>query len=208
MELPRKDQEGFYYVSYSQLALFKRNKDEYYENYILGKKFEGNEYTDFGGKVGAALELGRFNEFSKQETEILKKVTRLDEFERKTTLNYKEGFYVLGFIDTNSKDFTRIIDYKTGGLKKEDQYKSKDYTQLQIYALSLRQETGVTPEKASVEFIRRGGNAFKGEKLIVKNEDPIEIPIDVSYERLKEVYWDTLETTKQISKFYKQHKNK
>jgi hypothetical protein len=202
MNLPKKDKNGNSYLSYSQISLFKRDKDEYYQNYIIGKKFEGNEYTDFGSKVGEALEKNDFTSFSEQESNILKQVTRLDEFERRVILKY-EGFYIVGYVDTNKKDLTRIIDYKTGGLKKEWQYVKPEYTQLHIYALSIRQETGITPTKASVEFIRRTGNAYKGQKLKVANESPTTIEVDVSINKLKRVYWETLETAKQIEKFYK-----
>jgi len=204
MNLPRKDKDGISRLSYSQIGLFKRDKKEYYENYILGKKFEGNEYTDFGSKVGEALEHNDFSKFKPNEQETLKKVKRLDEFEREVRLNY-EGFYVLGFIDSNKKDFTEIIDYKTGGVKKEFQYGKDDYTQLALYALSLRQETGITPSLASVEFIRRKGNAFRGQALTVGDE-VISIPVDICLERLKTVYWDTLNVAKQIEKFYLENK--
>jgi len=70
----------------------------------------------------------------------------------------------------------------------------------------LRQETGVTPIEAKVEFIRRSGNAFRGEKLRVANENPISIEIDICYERLRQVYWDTLKTAKEIEQFYKLNK--
>ena len=202
MNLPKKDKNGLSYISYSQISTFKRSKDDYYNNYILDKKFEGNEYTDFGSKVGEALEYNNFTGFSDLEIDTLKKVKRLDLFERKTMLKY-DGFYVLGFIDTLKKDYSEIIDYKTGGKNKEHQYKEDNYTQLHLYALSLRQETGITPKEASVEFIRRGGNAFRGEKLTVANENPIKIDVDISYNRLKSVYWETLEVAKEIETFYK-----
>ena len=203
MNLPKKDKNGVGRLSYSQISLFKRSKSEYYESYIQGKPFEGNAYTDFGSKVGEALEHNDFSSFKKDEQETLKKVKRLDEFEREVRLNY-EGFYVLGFIDSNKKDFTEIIDYKTGGLKKEFQYSKPDYNQLCLYALSLRQETGITPVEASVEFIRRKGNAFRGQALTVGDE-VISIPVDISLERLKSVYWETLNVAKEIEQFYKEN---
>lgn len=205
MLLPKKDKFGSSYLSYSQINMFKRSKEEYKEVYINGKPFEGNAYTDFGSKVGEALEKNDFSLFNKKEIEVLRKVKRLDEFERKTILKY-EGFYILGFIDTNKSDYTEIIDYKTGGNNKEFQYLEDDYTQLCLYALSLRQETGVTPSDAYVNFIRRNGNAFRGEALTVSSEEPKLLEIDISEERLKHVYWDTLKTAKEISKFYIEHR--
>ena len=201
MNLPRKDDNGTSYLSYSQIALFKRSRKEYRDRYIIGEKFEGNAYTDFGSKVGEAIENNDFSKFKKKEQSVLKKVTRLDEFEREVRLEY-DGFYIKGFIDSNSSDFTHIIDYKTGGKNKEGQYKLSDYTQLPLYALSLRQETGVTPTVAEVNFIRRGGNAFRGEKLFVEAEDPLMIEVDISYNRLKSVYWGTLLAAKEIARFY------
>jgi hypothetical protein len=205
MNLPKKDKKGNSYLSYSQISLFKRDKSEYFDQYIIGKKFEGNAYTDFGSNVGEAIENNNFDKFTINESSILKKVTRLDEFERRTMLRFK-GFYVVGYIDTLKSDYSMLIDYKTGGLRKEKQYSEVDYTQLHLYALSLRQETGITPTKARVEFIRRGGNAFRGEKLVVANESPIKIDVDISYNRLKTVYWETFETAKEIEKFYKSSK--
>lgn len=202
LELPRKDKNGISYLSYSQISLFLRDKKEYKEVYINNRPFEGNEYTDFGIKVGRALEENDYSKFNNSERDILKKVKRLDVFERKTVLNY-EGFYVVGYIDSVSSDYLEIIDYKTGGKGKEEQYKKIDYIQIQLYALSLRQETGITPQKGSVEFIRRKGNLYKGEKLIVADELPISISVDLSEDKLKKVYWETMNIAKDIEKFYK-----
>lgn len=205
MKLPKKDKNGKYYLSYSQISLFKRSKEEYYDNYILNKPFKGNAYTDFGTKVGSALENNLFSMFDDKERKVLSTAKRLDVFERRTFLNY-EGFYVIGFIDSIKEDMSELLDYKTGGIKKEKEYTKESYTQLQLYALSIRQETGITPSKASVEFIRRKGNAFKGEVLKVAEEPIITIDVDISIKRLTSVYWDTLNTAKQISDFYMKNK--
>ena len=205
MNLPKKDKKGNSYLSYSQISTFKRSKEDFYNQYILQIPFEGNAYTDFGSNVGEALEKNNFSKFDKTESKVLKSVKRLDLFERKTILTY-DTFYIIGYIDTCKNDYSEIIDYKTGGIGKDKQYKSVDYTQLHLYALSLRQETGITPTKASVKFITRGGNAFKGEKLFVADVKHKNIDIDISIERLKYVYWDTLKTAKEIEKFYLKYK--
>lgn len=203
VNLPRKDEQGRSYLSYSQISLFNRDPKEYHNRYIIGQKFEGNEYTDFGSKVGEALEHNDFTEFDEGEQSILKQVTRLDEFEKRVTLEYK-GFYVMGFIDTNTSDYSCIIDYKTGGKGKEYQYAEHSYDQLTVYALALRQMHGVTPTNVQVQFIRRKGNAYRGQPLKVANELPITIPIEMSLGRLKRVYWDILRTAKNIEKLYEQ----
>ena len=80
MDLPKKDKKGNSYLSYSQIQTFKRSKDDYYEQYILKKPFEGNAYTDFGSKIGEALEKNDFTKFAKREQKVLGNITRLDEF--------------------------------------------------------------------------------------------------------------------------------
>lgn len=203
--LPRKDDQGNSYISYSQLSTFKKDIGDYYNQYVLGKRFEGNVYTEFGSKVGEALEHNDFSKFEPQEQDVLRQVIRLDEFEREVRLHY-DGFYVLGFIDTNKADLSHIIDYKTGSEGKEEQYRQDGYTQLCLYALALRQETGVTPSRAHVNFIQRNGNPGKGEPLTVAPAAPQLIPVDISEERLKRVDWETLAVAKKMSEFYQKYR--
>lgn len=205
MELPKKDKYGVNRLSYSQISLFKKDKESFYKRYVLGEKFNGNEYTDFGSRVGKALETNDFSNFDYIEQETLKKITRLDEFERPIFLRYTD-FYVVGYVDTNNYDLSEIIDYKTGGKMKEFQYMEDEYNQLQIYALGIKQETGFAPKKASVEFIRRRGNLYKGQRLMVDDEEPIKIDVDLSNNKLQSVYMDVFRTANEISEFYKLNK--
>lgn len=206
MNLPRKDENGKSYLSYSQISLFIKDKQEYYRQYVLNEKWEGNVWTDWGSKVGVSIETNCFDNFNLNEVEILKQVPRLDEFEKPVILDYG-NFFIKGFIDTNSKDYKRIIDIKTGGKDKEHQYKLNSYTQLCYYALSIRQMYGITPEVGQVCFIRRGGNPYKNQPLIVADEKPLLIDVDISMKRLKQVYWDTIKIAKEIELFYEQTKN-
>jgi hypothetical protein len=201
LNLPSKDKCGNSYLSYSQISLFLKDKDEYRKQYIIREPFVGNKYIDFGVKVGKALQENDFSKFNEKESDILKKVTRLDIFERKTILRY-DNFYVIGFIDTIDNKLTRIIDYKTGGKKKEFEYQKDNYNQLCYYALSIRQETGITPYFASVEFIRRESNLYQDQHLKVAIEEPIKIECDISEKRLKKVYWETIKIANEISEFY------
>lgn len=185
LDLPSKDKNGKPYLSYSQITLFAKNRKEYYENYILGKEWQGNAYTRFGNKVGTAIETDNYNGFTNDEKNILKQVTRLDEFERFVKLEF-DNFYVLGFVDTIKSDYTELIDYKTGGIKKEFEYQKPDYWQCLLYAMCIRQEMEIMP-KAYVEFIRREGNAYRGQKLKVANEPPIKMEMDLSPDRIKTI---------------------
>lgn len=201
LELPRKDKNGNSRLSYSQIKCFKESKQDFINRYILDEPFVSNEYIEFGSKVGEALETNNFNNFHELEEDILRKVERLDEFEKFVKLDFG-GFIMYGYIDSNTHDLSKIIDYKTGGKKKELIYSKEDYTQLCYYALALRQEYGVTPDIAQVHFIRRGGNLYRGQDLVVAQEDPIIIDVDITEERLKRVYWDAIETAKEIEDFY------
>lgn len=194
MNLPSKDKNGNSYLSYSQISLFLKDRNEYLRSYILKEPFITNKYVEFGSKVGKALETGNFDGFDETEKQALSKVTRLDLFEQKTILNF-DDFYMIGFIDTCSNDMTKIIDYKTGAESKHVQYLDSSYTQLHYYTLSIRQQTGIRVKDASVEFIQRSRD-FK------VTSRPIKLNIDISENRLKTVYYDTIKIAKEIETFY------
>jgi len=201
MELPKKDKNGNSYLSYSQISLFKRDKEQYYKTYVINEPFKSNEYIEFGNKVGIALEKNNFCDFEERESKILRKVTRLEHFEQPVFLRY-ENFYVVGYVDTCSSDYTHIIDYKTGGKNKHIQYTKEDYWQLPIYALAIRQGTGNIVSNAQIEFIERSGNLYYGEDLKVSDSQPLVIDIDVSEDRLKYIYWEIPKLASQIEEFY------
>lgn len=202
MNLPIKDKNGNSYLSYSAINSFYKDRAQFIKTYILKEPFKGNPYTDFGNKVGKALEKNDFTGFHEIEVNVLSKVERLDLFEHRININF-DSFYLVGYIDTASFDLTKIIDYKTGGNGKELQYFESDYTQMCYYALGIRQETGINVKSASVEFIRRVGSPRTG--LFVGNEPSIKIPVDVSENKLKQVYWQTIKMAKEIEVFYENY---
>ena len=200
--LPKKDENGVYYLSYSQISTWKKSKRDYMRQYFFGETFEGNAYTEFGSLVGGCLEKGDFSPFEDHEAELLKKVPRYDEFEREIKLQMK-GYYVKGYIDTNTKDFKKIADYKTGDVdKKAGEYEDDSYNQLEIYSAGLQQETGVLPEEAKVFLIDRTGNAFKGEELKLGSSF-ISIEKTIDEDRIKEVLKDIDKIAVEISNSYK-----
>jgi len=57
--LPRKDKDGNYYISYSQISKYKRSKRDYIRNYFFGEDTDTEalkKYGAFGHKVGEAYE--------------------------------------------------------------------------------------------------------------------------------------------------------
>jgi hypothetical protein len=207
MNLPKKDKHGKNRVSYSQIKTFRESKKNFVDRYILNKPFKGNAYTYFGSAIGSALENNNFGYFTESEKMVLLTARRLDLFERAIFLDFP-GFYLMGYIDTISNDFSEIIDYKTGGEGKDVKYTAKEYDQIQLYALGIRQETGITPKYGSVEFITRVGNPYKGEVLRVGDAPIKKISIDLSEKRLTEVYYNTIRIVKEIDYFYSEYLKK
>ena len=210
--LPRLDKDGNHYISYSQLNTWKRSKREYIRQYFWGEGFEGNAYTDFGTKVGEALEEGDFSGFTAKEQEFLNTIPRYGEYEREIRLEMK-GFYVKGFIDTStpptageeSKNswVSKIADYKTGDvIKKKAEYEADTYTQVDIYAAAMRQQFGLLPESACVYLVHRTGNAFQNEKLKLGDKFiKIDKPIDNA--KADKVLAEVQQIAEEISAYYK-----
>ena len=210
--LPRKDKDGNYYISYSQISKWKRSKRDYIRKYFFGEPDDNEalqKYGDFGHKVGKSYENNDFSAWEEGEAEFLKAIPHLDEFEREIKLGMT-GFYVLGYIDTNTKIddglaqsyVKELVDYKTGDIEKRtSDYDTDDYYQVDIYAAALQQEFGKYPEKGSVVIIGRSGNAFAGEELKLTKEFKI-IDRPISKERCEKVLTEVQKITEEISKYY------
>ncbi len=216
--LPRKDEDGNYYISYSQISKWKRSKRDYIRKYFFGEPDDNpalQKYGDFGHKVGEAYENNDFSKWEEHEAEYLQSLPFYDEFEREIKLEM-DGFYVLGYIDSNTKPqaapsyllssgttyIKKILDYKTGDIaKRTPEYESEEYKQLTIYAAALQQEFGILPQEAHVVLIGRGGNAFKGEELTLVKDANI-IKKDISPEVIQKTLEYVQSTAEEISRYY------
>jgi len=201
LNLPRRDKEGLPYLSYSQYTTWKKSKRDYMRQYFLGFRFKGNAYTEFGTKVGEALENNDFSEFTNKEAKFLKTVPRYDVFEYEVKLPM-DGFYILGYIDTLSQDNKKIADYKTGSVAtKEAEYASEDYHQLHIYAGGIKHDFGKLPEQADVYLIDRKGNAFMNEDLVL-GEEYKTVPKNIEQSEVDFVLAKVQKAAEEISKYY------
>lgn len=189
LNLPKRDEQGRMYVSYNQLSKFRKNKREYFRSYFFGEEFTGSPHTEFGSKVGEALENNDFSEFSEEEIKTLNKVTRLDEFEKKLEWEF-DGFYVVCYVDTSDNVdgiCQNLVDYKTGAEDKKSEYDTEDYEQIVIYVCAFEQKQGVVPKKGWVELIEKtGGNPYKGGVLKV-GENVWKIPQKINKVRREKV---------------------
>lgn len=213
MILPRKDKEGKYYVSYSQITAFneakgfdtgKSGKEEYIRKYFLGEKFVDNKgYAEFGKQVEAYITLGEDKDkFSSEELATLDTIKPLGVFQQEFKLKYPE-FYILGYIDDATPDFTKLRDYKTCSEKSGKKYYTDEYTQLILYAMAIKQQQGKLPKHLEVCAIERFGNGFKGgRQALTVGKEVWYIPQTLNAKRIKALDKLILTTVEQISKYY------
>lgn len=207
--LPKKDKEGLYYLSYSQMAKWRKSKRDYIRKYFFGEPDDNaglQRYGDFGHKVGEAFENNDFSKFEINEQTFLQTIPRFDEFETEVKLEM-QGFYVLGYVDSNTKVedgyVKKLLDYKTGDIvARKPEYESVEYMQTEIYSAAFMQKYGRLPDEASVVLIGRSGNAFKGEELKLTGEVEI-IPKDISAGRVAKVHAHVQKIAEEISDCYK-----
>ena len=202
MIFPKLNKQGKPTISWSMINLFYQDSFEWWARYVIKKPFEANKWTDFGSKVGEALEHNNFDSFSNLEKVVLAKVERLDKFEEKVVLDLGD-FEVVGFIDSASSDFSRIIDYKTGGKDKFHKYVEPDYLQMHIYSCAVRQMYGKAPESAEVHYITREGR----DNLKVAYKSPVVIDMDITEELLDETEKVLRLAFEDMSNYYLQKNN-
>ena len=197
MQLPNVNKNGKPYLSWSSIELFYKNTDEWWSRYVDKKPFVPNKWTDFGSKVGQALETGNFENFEPIEQMTLNKVVRLDNFEERVVLDFGD-FEIVGFVDSANNDFSHIIDYKTGGQGKEDKYIQPSYLQMHLYACAIRQMYGYAPNFAEVHYITRTGK----NDLKVAYKSPIVLQMDIREGVLDKVEDVMFKAFQDISEYY------
>lgn len=208
--LPRTDKEGVSYLSYSQATKWKEKQRDYIRQYFFGEKEDNpslKKYGDFGHKVGEAYEHNDFSAWETDEANFLQTLPCYNEFEKEIKLQMPKGYYILGFIDSNTSPedgyVKKLLDYKTGIIAKViNKYESPDYKQVDLYAAALKQEYGKLPDEAYVVLIGRDGNAFAGEELTLSMEAEI-INRPILQERCNEVVEEFDSIAVDISDHYK-----
>ena len=128
------------YLSYSAISLWLRDKDAYRSRYYENEPFVSTPYTEFGNKVGKALELGELFD------DTLKKVPRNPVMEQKLTVDI-EGVPFLGYLDSYDPDTKEVLEYKTGIISKEgkepwSRLAVRKHTQLTMYQLAVLTKYG------------------------------------------------------------------
>lgn len=215
MILPRRDENGDYYISYSQISLFKDTKSfslgilgkyEYIISYFLGVKFPSAGWSEFGSSVEDYICLReKAEEFTDAEKAVLETVDVLGVFQEEVKLKLIDGVYLLGYIDDRTEDWTMISDFKTCSKASSAKYYKPEYYQLDFYGAFVLQEKGFIP-LARVAMIERKGNCFgmvdARDKLSVGNEVWYHMR-DVTKERIDYIVKDAVNVVHEISELYK-----
>lgn len=123
------------YLSYSQLDLWERDKEEYIRRYIYGEKSESNQYMDLGKELARALEKG----YNGQNRAIQHLLIFLKQYPLKEYKIASEAIVgactitIMGILDGFDENNEEIGEYKTGRLW--TQRRADESDQLTFYSL-------------------------------------------------------------------------
>lgn len=203
-----KDFIGMPYISYSSVNAWN---DPSYQADFIKQKFGGirlpnSIYAEFGSFVGEAIENGKFgenpNNFQGLENLDLERLrVPNSEYERFVIIAFT-SFVFIGFIDQyiDFGDKVKVRDYKTGGKKKEEDYKNTKYRQTTLYAWA-EELKGAKSIETDVYFIRREGSHVNPPLII--SEEQFEIPLEYNKVKAQEALDYVEKTVEAISDVYK-----
>ena len=214
--LPRRDKDGNYYISYSQISTFKDKesynlkvlgKIEYMAAYFFGDSWPDSGFAQFGLEVEDYICNGAFAEnFTAEERKVLDSIEPLGNFQVETKIWLFPNVYIKGYIDDSIPSLEHIRDYKTASMNSKAKYYKDSYIQLDMYAMHVLQETKKLPEKLEVCIIQRTGNCFG----MVNRRDLLKVGEQVWYheretsmERINQIKADLRATVYEISEVYK-----
>lgn len=213
--LPRKDEQGLQYISYSQYNSYKDEKSfslgilgqhEYIIGYFLGVRFPDQGWGTFGGDAEDYIcTREKADTFDDREKAVMNTIEPLGIFQHEVKLRLIDGVYLLGYIDDMKPDWKKIRDYKTCSKASSQKYYKPEYYQIDIYSAYVKQEKGFIPE-AEVCMIERKGNCFgmvdRRDLLSVGNEVWYHLR-EVTQERIDYITGDIIRVVHEISDLYK-----
>jgi hypothetical protein len=207
-----KKYEGVPKLSYSAYNSFNEPayKGEFFANYFLGIRSDGNIFTDYGGKCGKLFETDDdTSDLSEFDVDVIRSIPRpenaLYEVE---ILVERPGYTIQGYIDREYLDEEGnlvIDDLKTGAIKsKKDFYGGPEYQQTTLYAYQ-RELEGETIAYSGVILLDRKGNGQ--EKYPLRLTGEIEyIPTPYSKKRAEDFLKSFDKTAKEIETYWKTYK--
>lgn len=179
---------GKFYVSYSTISSWEDYRGDFIKQKLAGITLPDSVYASFGTWVGTSVEVGENqpNNYGFTGEENLKLIERKegDKYERMILIDMGE-YVIIGFIDIFREISPMVVDIediKTGGAKKEEEYKKESYIQLLLYANALVRE-GYEINKMGVWFCRRTGSHIKPPLNL--STEQFYVPLEYNEDRVK-----------------------
>lgn len=195
-----------YYISYSTVSSWEDYRTDFIKQKLAGIKLPDSIYGSFGSWVGTSLEHGEIqaNNYGFTGGENINLIERKegDKYERMILIDMGE-YCIIGFIDVMREISPKVVnclDLKTGGAKKEEEYKKESYIQLILYARALELE-GYKINEVGVWFCRRTGSHIKP-PLNLSTEQFL-IPLEYNEKRVKYALDKVDRVVKEISEYFK-----
>lgn len=136
--LPRK------YLSWSQMSLWRSNKERFRKEYFEGARKLNTKYLTFGKGIASALEDGTYKDLLPNL-----EVRGTPEYEIRTDV---AGVPILSFVDAFDKTTFEFDEYKTGKIP-WTQTKVQKHEQLTFYATGLKWKLGKMPKKCRLIWL-------------------------------------------------------
>lgn len=199
------------YISYSSVNSWETYREDFIKQKFAGIELPESIYAVFGTYLGEAVENGKFGEnpngFIGQEnfTGFLEDRPAKAEYEKMILIDMGE-YVILGFIDIfslNADGDAIVVDLKSGGKDKEQQYESADYVQIPLYAKAI-EDTGINIATTGVWFVRRTGSHVNPPLCISDEQFWIDLPYD--QDRVKYSLEKVDRVVREISSCYKTYK--
>ena len=198
-----------YYISYSTVSSWEDYRSDFIKQKLAGIKLPDSIYGSFGTWVGTSVEHGEVQPnnygFTGDENINLIERTENDKYERMILIDMGE-YCIIGFIDImreSSPMVAEVLDIKTGGSKKEEEYKKESYIQTTLYSKALEDE-GYKIDKSGVWFCRRTGSHIKPPLNL--SSEQFYIPLEYNEKRVKYALDKVDRVVKEISEYYKVYK--
>jgi len=194
------------YTSFCEAAY----RGDFFANYFLGIRSEGNIFTEYGSKCGKLFETDTdSSDLSDFDVSVIRDIERPPNALYEVEIVVDRGSYVIqGYIDREYLDIEGnlvISDLKTGSIeKKAKDYASQDYQQTTLYAYQ-RELEGEHIIYSGVILLDRKGNGQ--EKYPLRLTGEIEwIPTPYSKKRAELFLSKFDATAKKIEEYHKIYK--
>ena len=197
---------GKFYISYSTVSSWEDYRGDFIKQKLVGIKLPDSIYGSFGTWVGTSVEHGEVQAnnygFTGGENINLIQRTENDKYERMILIDMGE-YVIIGFVDIMREIRPKVvqtIDIKTGGAKKEEEYKKESYIQTTLYSKALEDE-GYTINASGVWFCRRTGSHIKPPLNL--STEQFYIPLEYNKKRVKYALDKVDRVVKEISEYWK-----